>query len=145
MSLRHLSSFHPVPLKHLIFALLLICASLFMSSLFTFAAARFTCCCRDYSAGRASRFLLLEQLLCPVCFEHSQGSIKTRWISFVQPTLSHKFVSFRQLSFMPLKAVVRWARIPQAPARLKHKLWPFFDKRVLQLTFCQHLCQTVFE
>lgn len=49
---------------------------LFMSSLFTFVAARFTCCCRDYPASRASRFLLLEQLLCPVCFKHSQGSIK---------------------------------------------------------------------
>lgn len=65
-----------MPLKHLIFALLLICASLFMSSLFTFAAARFTCCCRDYPAGQDGRFLLLEQLLWPVCFEHSQDSIK---------------------------------------------------------------------
>lgn len=47
-----------------------------MSSLFTFAAARFTCCCRDYPAGQDGRFHLLEQLLCPVCFEHSQDSIK---------------------------------------------------------------------
>lgn len=33
------------PSKHLIFAQLLICVPLFMSSLFTFPAAQFTCCC----------------------------------------------------------------------------------------------------
>ena len=76
VGLLSLTSFHPVPRKHLIFALLLICAPLLMSTLFTFAAAQFTCCCWDYLSGRASRFFLLEQLLCPVCFEHSQGSIK---------------------------------------------------------------------
>lgn len=67
-----LSCGYTIPPKHLIFAQLLICAPLFMSSLFTFPAAQFTCCCWDY----AGRFLLLKQLLVPVCFEHSQDSIK---------------------------------------------------------------------
>lgn len=71
-----LSCSHPIPPKHLIFAQLLICAPLFMSSLFTFPAAQFTCCCWDYPARQAGRFLLLKQLLCSVCFEHSQDSTK---------------------------------------------------------------------
>lgn len=62
--------------KHLIFAQLLICALLFKSSLFTFPADQFTCCCWAYPARRACRFLLLKQLLCSVCFEFRQDSIK---------------------------------------------------------------------
>lgn len=71
-----LSCSYTIPPKHLIFAQLLICVPLFMSSLFTFPAAQFTCCCWDYPARQASRFLLLKQLLCSVCFEYSQDSIK---------------------------------------------------------------------
>lgn len=40
-----LSCSYPIPLKHLIFAQLLICAPLFVPFLFTFPAAQFTCCC----------------------------------------------------------------------------------------------------
>lgn len=66
-----LSCSYIIPPKHLIFAQLLICACLFMSSLFTF-----TCRCWDYLALQATRFLLLKQLLCSVCFEHRKDSIK---------------------------------------------------------------------
>lgn len=62
---------YPILPKHLIFAQLLI----FVSSLFAFPAAQFTCCCWDYPALQARRFLLLKQLRCCVCFEHAQDSI----------------------------------------------------------------------
>ncbi len=65
-----LSCSYTIAPKHLIFAQLLICAPLFMSSLFTFPAAQFTFCCWDYPARQACRFLLLKQLLCSVCFEY---------------------------------------------------------------------------
>lgn len=57
---------YTIPPKHLIFAQLLICAPLFMSSLFTFLAAQFIDCCWDYPASRAGQISLVEAaaLLC---------------------------------------------------------------------------------
>lgn len=131
-----LSCGYSIPLKHLIFAQLLICAPLFMSSLFTFPAAQFTCCCWDYPAHQASKFLLLKQLLCSVCFEHSEDSMKD-WSNIFCLTGGLEAVK-------PIKAVLCWECIWQAPARLKSKLLPFFDLCVRQFTYCWHLSQSVF-
>lgn len=58
-----LSCGYTIPPKHLIFAQLLICAPSFSCLLYLpFQQPRFTCCCRDYPARQASRFLLLKQL-----------------------------------------------------------------------------------
>lgn len=122
-----LSWSYTIPLKHLIFAQLLICASLFMSSLFTFPAAQFTCCCWDYPAHQASRFLLLKQLLCNVCSEHSQDSIKESLTIFCLTPLFYTFeLLLRQLSLMPVKATLCWACIWWVLAKLKSKLLAFF-------------------
>lgn len=76
-----LSCSYMIPLKHLIFAQLLICAPLFMSALFTFPAAQFTCCCWDYPTLQDSRFLLLKQLLC--CLFWPQSKLHKRVVEYL--------------------------------------------------------------
>lgn len=122
-----LSCSYTIPPKHLIFAQLLICAPLFMSSLFTFLAAQFTCCCWDYPARQGSRFLLLKQLLRSVCFEHNQDFIKAvEYLLSYPPLFYTSELLLRQLSLMPVKAILCWACIWQALAKLKSKLLAFF-------------------
>lgn len=92
---------YTTPHTHLIFAQLLICAPLFMSSLFTFPPAQFTCCCWDYPARQACRFLLLKQLLCSVCFEHNQDSIKESLNIFcLTPSFFFSFFFFKSLELV---------------------------------------------
>lgn len=127
---------YTIPPKHLIFAQLLICAPLFMSSLFTFLAAQFIDCCWDYPASRARQISLVEAAAL-LCLFWTQPRLDKRVVEYLlsYPPFFYVFgLLSRQLKLMPVKAVLCWVCTWQAIAKLKSKLLTFFVERVLQLT-----------